>query len=36
MILLENVLWIMKGGGSVYRLRARGMDGQDARMDEGL
>ena len=24
----------MKGEGSIYRLRGRGMDGQDARVDE--
>ena len=37
-ILLEKIILIMKGEGSIYRLRGRGMDGYDAWMKayEGL
>ena len=35
-ILLKVVLSIVRGEGSIYRPRGRGMDDQDARMNEGL
>ena len=36
MALLENCDDLVEAKGSIYRPRGRGIDGQDARMDEGL
>ena len=36
MILLENMIWIVRGEGSIYRPRGRGMDGQNARIGKSL
>ena len=36
MILLEIVIWIVRGEGSIYRPRGRGMDDEDARIGKSL